>query len=91
MMGWKNWSYWLKGVLIFILAYPVLASVCLLIGIPPNIILLPILPLMYLESFVGKLNNPWLMFAIIVLIMAGMLMIIGAVVGGIYGKKKNRE
>ncbi|MBS3085684.1 hypothetical protein J4225_03285 [Candidatus Pacearchaeota archaeon] len=80
-MGWKDWPYWLKGGVIF--------EILLIIGL----FLIAFikgegLAILFLLIFFGG-ENPWEMFTFLGFLI--LYFILGAIIGWIYGKIRNRN
>ena len=80
-MGWKDWPYWLKGGEIF--------EILLIIGL----FLIAFikgegLAILFLLIFFGG-ENPWEMFTFLGFLI--LYFILGAIIGWIYGKIRNRN
>ena len=85
-MGWKEWSYWLKGIIFFVIVWVI---VLFLWGLTTTVSeggKCSIIPFLGSGTLLGCFLAPVLLglFGIIPVI------IIGALIGWIYGKTKSR-
>ena len=94
-MGWKDLNYWLKGgilsaiifVIVFLLAFYLDATY----GGHPGLLIFPLIPLIILSSLFNldiSLTNS---FIIVILLLLFFWFIVGAIIGWMYGKIKNRN
>ena len=92
-MGWKDLNYWLKGgilsaiifVIVFLLAFYLDATY----GGHPGLLIFPLIPIL---SGLFTLNVSGIKFFIIAIPISLIFwFIVGAIIGGVYGKIKNRN
>lgn len=87
-MNWKNQPYWEKGGKLTLLV----ASTCLILlflEIAPSwlyLVLYPVVPILYIIGFDDVLG---IIFGVIIILFIYFL--IGAILGWLYGKFKNRN
>ena len=105
-MGWKNWSYWLRGGILFLLGIEIISLIVYLLAF----ILSPYfaMPLIIFQGFGVLLANlifNWnpldyvysspkmeVIISLFVLISNAIcLFIVGAIIGWIYGKVKEKK
>lgn len=111
-MGWKNWSYWLKGGIICVILLGLIAILTFVIPTfytffytseshgdyftnPSGIIISLFLSIVYflIKGFFVSANKsmPAFVSILIILLTAFYYFVIGTVIGGIYGKIKQRR
>jgi hypothetical protein len=88
-MSWKNWPYWLKGASIFIILFFIIYALTFIKnpGIFEIIIIYLSIPMQLFWSAPSTSFEPLANF------VAGIstYVLVGALVGGIYGKKKENK
>ena len=100
-MGWKNWSYWLKGgiiglviFLIITVLFQLLTSSISVVPTRSNLFVYFLMPgiisaLMWCGDCQAKGGEP-IMISMMVVISIITYFLIGAIIGYIYGKIKNK-
>ncbi|MEK6893316.1 MAG: hypothetical protein AABX07_03875 [Nanoarchaeota archaeon] len=92
-MGWKAWSYWLKGGIICLVIFVIIFTITLNLsafiqdGFNLTLFLPAYITLVALYGYSGP--DPSLSIQYLLVVIEGF--IIGIILGGIYGKIKSRN